>query len=225
MLPSCPEFAALRADVPVDCYRHGRLCRALGASLPVPLQRGCISSPAPPATSPDRRLGQYRGDVTVGTWNAQALFAACDHRRGQKMLYVQQLMRKLDVLLVTEAHGTAGDYALGHHFPGCTGWWSSGPTTGHAGVGVIVRNAFLEQFDASPVCSDVWKGRAAKLSLRGKAGALDVVVANFHTGTLITEMDLYDVRPQEGSAVRISPACGHASGRDSRILYRLAGTP
>ncbi|CAK0894975.1 unnamed protein product [Prorocentrum cordatum] len=65
---------------------------------------------------------EFLCDFRVGKWNAQALFAVDAGRRSQKMQYLQHLMKQLDVLLVTEAHGAAGDRALWHAPVGCSAW-------------------------------------------------------------------------------------------------------
>ena len=220
VLPRDADRAGRRDGVPLSIYRHSRLRRALGAAPLAPVPRGRLTTPAPSAASPDRRLGQFRGDLRIGTWNAQALFAVDPTRRSQKMQYLQQLMKQVDVLLITEAHGTAGDHALWHAPGGCSGWWSPGPSTGHAGVGVVIRKSFLENFDPNPVKAVIWQGRALKLSLRGSLGALDVVVAYFHTGAALTDMDLYDVRPQEMARCSCFP--GLRACLRSRIAGRLS---
>ena len=78
---------------------------------------------------------------------------------------------------------------------GTRAWWSAGPSPGCAGVGIIVQLSFLAQFLAEPRWTVIWPGRAAILSLRGAAGALDIIVTCCHTGGAVTELDKSGVHP------------------------------
>eukprot|EP00959_Pyramimonas_sp_CCMP1952_P260124 5438646-Pyramimonas_sp.AAC.1 len=95
-------------DVPISIYRRQRLLRALGH-----LPRNRILPPARsvpravPASDVHRR-GQHRGDFACITWNAQAFLAQGDARHAAKARYAESLMARGDVLLITEAHRTAG---------------------------------------------------------------------------------------------------------------------
>ncbi|CAK0812881.1 unnamed protein product, partial [Prorocentrum cordatum] len=123
------------------------------------------------------------GDVTVTTWNAQALFASNPQRHAVKASYVHHLMVKTDVLLVTESHGTEAGNDAWRPPSGCSAWWSQGPTAGHSGVGFVIEDEFLRNFDQPPRLHHIWRGRAAKLCLRGASGTLDLIVDYFPSGS------------------------------------------
>ena len=105
-------------------------------------------------------------------------------RHEAKDRYVRRLLRKRDFVGITEAHVLEG-VAVAWSCPSdCRCWFSPG-TQRRAGVGLVVKLDFLKQFDA-PRRED-WietvPGRAAVLRLRGPAGALDLHIAYFATGT------------------------------------------
>ena len=183
-------------DVPLSIYRRQRLLRALGH-----LHQGHILPPARsiPASPTDRtdknRHGQYKGDVSVVTWNAGAFFTTDPARFDAKVAYTRKLLDRADVLLITEGHGTDGGNKVWPPPFGCTTWWTAGPTAAHAGVGIIAKNSFLQNFESSPSWTVIWPGRAARLSLRGPSGSLDLLVVYFHTGAEVTELDLYGAYP------------------------------
>ena len=137
-------------------------------------------------TTPNCQLpatgGQYRGDYRIGLWNAQALFACDPCRHARKAKYVNTLMAKLDILLITEAHGTETANSTWRPPLGCSAWWSDGHTSGTEGVGIIVRNSFLANFSAPPKWNHIHRGRAARLQLKGSKGNMDIIVAYFHSG-------------------------------------------
>ena len=181
LLPDRDPFGASH-DVPIHFYRRQRVLRAIGAIpsdriLPPPM------SPARPPPSPaGARRGQFTGDVAVTTWNAQALFATDVFRFTAKSSYVGQLMRKSDICLITEAHGSETGNDTWRPPDGTTCWWSTSSSLGMAGVGVVVKDDFLRQFSARPKWVHIWRGRAAKLCLRGPLGSLDIVVIYGHAG-------------------------------------------
>ncbi|CAK0839971.1 unnamed protein product [Prorocentrum cordatum] len=129
------------------------------------------------------RRGQYMGDLSVTSWNAQALFATDMFRFEAKSSYVNKMMLKSDICLITESHGSETSNSTWRAPLGSTAWWSEGASHGQAGVGVIIRDSFLQQFTERPRWVHIWKGRAAKLCLRGPLGALDIVVVYGHAGS------------------------------------------
>ena len=183
----------LRKDITLDIYRQRRIRRALGLLPPSDILPLALSTPAASTASPSRRLGQYRGDVSVACWNAQAFFAVDPTRHAAKQRHLLSLLTRAEAVLISEAHGTYGGNRLWRPPLGCSAWWSPGATAGHAGVGIIVKDSLLKKFDANPVWSTIWLGRAAKLSLQGPEGALDLVVTDFQTGSEVMEHDLYGV--------------------------------
>ena len=104
-------------------------------------------------------------------------------------------MGQHDAVLIQEAHGTAGAYRSWRAPIGCKSWWSAGASYGCAGVGIVVKQSVLPLFDAEPVWDVIWPGRAARLMLRGKLGALDLWTVYFPTGVEVTEADFYGVHP------------------------------
>ena len=125
--------------------------------------------------------GNYRGVL----WNAQALFSRKPSRQQLKVNKVLDLLRDQDFALVCETHSTKGKaQAEAHRFNqlGYTCFWSHG---GHkrAGVGVIIKNTFLQQFDlAAPRWIQISPGEAAVLQLAGPNGQLDICSIYFPTG-------------------------------------------
>ena len=184
------------------------LHRALGL-LPEDLALPRLRDLDPPA-APVRPLrdGQYTGDITITTWNAQALFASNPVRHGLKAAYVHRLMLKTDVLLVTETHGTETGNATWRPPPGCSAWWSQGPTAGHSGVGFVIKDEFLRNFEHPPRLHHIWRGRAAKLCLRGSQGALDLVVVYFPSGSRAnpSESDLAGIPRRHRASLTNFPA-------------------
>ena len=59
----------------------------------------------------------------------------------------------------------------------------------------MVNDSFLAQFQPNPPCEVIWPGRAARLHLHGSSGAIDLLVAYFHTGNEVREADFHDVHP------------------------------
>ena len=100
-------------DVPVSIYHMQWLLRALGH-----LPRGHIPLPArsfiAPALGGDGcRGGQFIGEYSVCSWNAQAFFTTSLVAHASKPRYANSLLCRSDVLLLQEAHGAAaGDCGL-----------------------------------------------------------------------------------------------------------------
>ena len=88
-----------------------------------------------------------------------------------------ELLRHQDFLLVSETHSTIGKVRAVEHRLGQQGlraYWSHG---GHrrAGVGIIIRDSFLNSFNSSPPVSvDVAPGEVGILRLTGPQGQMDL---------------------------------------------------
>ena len=139
----------------------------------------------------DGDLGPYAGAVSIATWNAQGLFAACPASRRAKRAQVLNLLRDHDVLIVTETHSTLEMELLTTregqaYFDSYPAFWTHG-TAARAGVGIIVRPAFLEQFSMRRGCRTIVPGRALELWLNGAAGDLSIFGVYFATG--VDELD------------------------------------
>lgn len=195
VLPNIQNMAC--TDVPLSIYRQQRLHRALGDLAREQLLPPAKSIPAPTPAPNGRTRGQYTGDVRCAVWNAQAFFAQDEARHQAKNAYLQQLLTRCDVVMITEAHGTTGRQQAWRTPLGFRSWWSAGPTTGHAGIGIVVRDSFFAKFEDTQrePWQAIWPGRAGRLQLRGREGALDLIVSYFHTGATIQEPDLYGVPP------------------------------
>ena len=226
-----PDWVHALQDLPVTHYRHQRLLRAVGAAPRVPILRPACSRPrqpalpspssspaSPSAARPARRRAAdpFRGDLRVATWNAQAFFAASDVMHDARVRYLDSLLQRSDAILVTEAHGTPGRHQAWTPPPGCRAWWSAGPNTATAGVGIVVQEAFLRRFDPDPQWEVLWPGRAARLALRGSDGDLDLIVTYFPTGNVITPTDLYGATPAD------LPHCTSFWALRARLRQRLA---
>ena len=129
-----------------------------------------------------RHDGPCHGSLVGAAWNSQAFFAVDVRKHFAKAKYVMRLLRGRDFVLLSEAHVTEGDKAAWRPSPGFTAMWSTG-TSARAGVGIILRDSFLRQFDPDPVWDEPVPGRAAVLRLRGPLGALDIWTVYFATGT------------------------------------------
>ena len=91
-------------------------------------------------------------------WNAQAFFTTNDVKFAAKIGYLHQLLAKYDVVVVVEAHGTDGGAKAWRPPIGCSAWWSAGPTAGSAGVGIVIKDSFLGNFENRPVWTTMWLG-------------------------------------------------------------------
>jgi hypothetical protein len=147
--------------------------------------------PPPPAGGPGRqqRPAQqaldcpYDGAISGVTWNAQALFARSAIRHARKAAYTAKLIGNRDFITLSETHGSEGEASLWFGPANCQSWWSAGSAS-RAGVGIIVKKAFLMNFVAELTSwEEIVPGRAAVLRLRGPQGALDLHAVYFATGT------------------------------------------
>ena len=116
-------------------------------------------------------------------WNAQALFASDPSKQKAKRDFTTRLINDHDFLGILETHGTQGVEQATQPPTGCRAFWSHG-TASVAGIGLVIKQTFLQQFN--PTHDDDWvhivPGRVGRLSLRGALGCLDIVVAYFPTG-------------------------------------------
>ena len=182
-------------DLPIPIYRRFRLLRALGE---LPRSRVLPGARLPPDLAVSigvARTGQYRGDFSATVWNGQAFFCSDPAKFQSKICYTKRLLDRVDLLLICETHGTDGGNKSWRPPIGSSAWWSAGPTIGHAGVGILVKDSFLKKFVEKPKWTVIWPGRAAILSLRGPEGSLDVIVSYFHTGGQVNDLDRHGVHP------------------------------
>ena len=147
------------------------------------------------------------------TWNSQALFARSPIRHFSKDRYVRRLLRDHDFVILTETHSSAGESLAWHAPPDTTAWWSHG-TNARAGVGLILRNSFLQRFH-QPSCQweEIVPGRAAVLRLRGPSGSLDLWAVYFATGIAA------ELHPQDNAP----PALVSTLRQRRHMRLRIAG--
>ena len=62
------------------------------------------------------------------------------------MRYVERLLVGRDFVLLTETHGTEGEGLAARLPDGVVGFWAPG-TNRRAGVAILVKQSFLDQFD------------------------------------------------------------------------------
>ena len=122
-----------------------------------------------------------RRDFSICTWNAQALFAKDAVRHSLKWGKLLRLLRDHDVVTITESHGTSDSLQLAQAPAGAAAWWAPG-TSRRGGVGVVVKESFLQQFPNRD-WTVLHPGRAAALRLGGPLGSMDIFVSYFQTGT------------------------------------------
>ena len=170
-LPSLPPAAAAP-----------RLPR-VRAARPPPAAPPLLTRPPPLHADPLETLFPFLGDFSGASWNTQAMFARKRQRHADKVAYVGTLAKNHDFVALTDTHGLEGATVAWTCPPGCRSWFSPG-TTRRGGIGIVVRESFLRQFQAvEPRWIHVVPGRAAVLQLRGHGGALDIHVVYFATGT------------------------------------------
>ena len=154
------------------------------------------------------------------SWNTQALFAADPMKHASKSKQVHKLMATHDVGGWTETHGAKDGNNTWRNPDGCTSWWSPGPTPGVAGVGLTVKNVFLDKFSHTRKWEIILPGRAAVLRLSGKHGALDLFIVYFHTGVHVFPQDLKDaglnVQEQHVTSAHLREALRHRISRKIR---------
>ena len=145
--------------------------------------------------------GGYTGDLTGLVWNTRGLWHTRRKRRAPKFRHLRSILEGIDVMFLTDTHGSRGKIAASaatsHTFDslpaGYKGFWSHMPAevrdTG--GVGLVVSEAFLARVvgDSGQI---TWKprilpGRVACLSLSGPEGCLDLYVTYLQAGETATE--------------------------------------
>ncbi len=76
----------------------------------------------------------FDGEIRGGTWNAQAFFAYNSEPYRRKVMIIQQMLKHMDLLMITEAHITDWEKAA---------FCSS---SRRAGFGIILKDSFLARF-------------------------------------------------------------------------------
>ena len=125
----------------------------------------------------------FKGDLRGCTWNTQALFARRAVRHHCKLRHVKRLANEHDFVALQETHSTKGGTDALRLPTGFTPFWSHGTTT-RAGIGLIVKDDFLRNFN-HPRDGDwieVVPSWAAILRLSGSQGSLDICVVYMATG-------------------------------------------
>ena len=135
-------------------------------------------------TLPEAALPFY-GDFSGTWWNTQALFASDATLQTNKHRHAWSLLAKVDFTGFAETHSTIGHTTAASLPDSSEFFWSHGPTRWQAGVGLAVKHTFLQNFNKTDDSSwqEIVPGRAAKLSLRGPSGALDLYVCYLPTGS------------------------------------------
>ena len=132
--------------------------------------------------------GNYRGAL----WNAQGLFASKACQQQKKFGELIRLMIGRDFIFISEAHSNAEKAKVKKRYlqqAGLVAFWSHG-TNARAGIGIVVRQTFLDQFDKNPAWDQVSKGEAGILRLKGPNGNLDLASCYFPTGNEAEEASL-----------------------------------
>jgi len=138
----------------------------------------------PPRGRQVNQAGPFQGDFAGSSWNPTALFAQNTSRRNLKMSRCRKLIHKHDFTIIQEAHslvGRADALKLSGEF---TALWSD-CSASTAGIGIILNNNFLKQFDAITRENnwiEIIKGYVAILKLKGPEGNLDIFCCYFPTG-------------------------------------------
>ena len=183
--------ASLGHDVPISLLRQRAFRSAIGAGPPLvlPAQPTAATGLTDGGVGAHARQGQYAGKVSIVSWNTQALFCSDPGRHRARTAKICGMMTNHDVGCWSEAHGTMDRCQAWRNPIGCTPWWSPGPSTASAGVGITVRNSFLQLFDGVKF-DVVFPGRAAVLRLSGIHGCLDVFTVYLPTGDSARPDDL-----------------------------------
>lgn len=159
-----------------------------------PMKRRRVAAPATPAMRPFRKA--FRGV----TWNAQALFSPDPDLSTAKQQVMERLARTHDFVMLQETHSTPGALAAWRPPSGYAYFHSHGNST-VGGVGILVDERFLQQFDlpVSEQLEEVVPGRVGALRLRGPAGRLDLFVVYAATGD--AKQERWDMRQQLSGAL------------------------
>jgi exonuclease III len=131
----------------------------------------------------------YTGGFSGICWNCQALFSPNLARQHCKRRHLARiLLHSPDFVLLQETHATAANIHVWAPPAGYRFFHSNG-TTASAGVGILVKLAFLSKFDApsSSMLVEIVPGRVGALRLQGAQGGMDIVVVYLSTGDAAEE--------------------------------------
>ena len=127
-------------------------------------------------TCQSRFCKEFKGDLSVGVWNATALFCLDPAKAKLRFDYVLNLASKVDILIVVEAHGEEGSQVkleavmqkthVLKYYPG------ENQATG--GVLLCLKNHLISKYGQPVVCS-LDRGRVVSLRFEGGSGRLGVV--------------------------------------------------
>lgn len=110
----------------------------------------------------------FSGNIRGTTWNSQAFFANEQHKHHEKWSYLEKLLDKHDWVALTETHSTKGEVAAKAISDAYAAKCSHFNSKATAGLGLVIKNKFLEQFYA--LKDDDWEeiveGRIARLTLK-----------------------------------------------------------
>ena len=128
-------------------------------------------------------MGNAAGDFNGSAWNGQALLATHGGQQHAKMRRATQLAKSHDFLAASDTHSNLGKTRALNIPPDLKAFWSHG-TNYQAGIGLMLRNEFLDKFN--PCLPTDWQeiepGRSAILHLKGPQVAIDIVVIYWATG-------------------------------------------
>ena len=115
----------------------------------------------------------YTGGFSGISWNAQAILSLDPERRERKRRVLGRLLaRRPDFVLLQELHSTPAAAAIWQVPAGYRIFFSHGSASS-AGVGVLVRDVFLRNFNDTShdnpehLLEDIVPGRVARLPLSG----------------------------------------------------------
>ena len=143
------------------------------------------SPPGPPSAVPTQgHTTPFAGPLWGCTWKSQAFFARNPWQHGARSSHALSLLSQHDFLALQETHSDEGRARIWTHPVDVTAFWSHAENQHTAGVGLLVKSSFLQQF--SPTTDASWKtiahGRAAALRLDGPLGSLDIYTVYLHSG-------------------------------------------
>ena len=143
------------------------------------------SPPGPSSMVPTQgRTTPFAGPLRGCTWNSQAFFARNPWQNGARSSHALSWLSQHDFLALQETHSDEGHARIWTHPVDVTACWSHADNQHTAGVGLLVKSSFLQQF--SPATDASWqtivRGRAAALHLDGPLGSLDIYTIYLHSG-------------------------------------------
>ena len=124
--------------------------------------------------------GQFRSGWASAYWNGQGLIASDINRQARKVNKAYAILSKVDFLGLGKTHGKEGKVQAIKRADNSSSLLCNCPT-GNAGVGLIVKNAFLDQF-LGWEWINIAMGRAGVLRLQGSNGDLDIFSIYLPTG-------------------------------------------